>query len=134
MPAVEGSVKTGWLILFTADETRRIAEPVGDFAGPIAAVAALIPEPVFTKVISLGATGLTFLAKKALKEDRLLGIYVRSVNPLRNMFWYLRIKRLSDLPGLMYTSYGSMIVGCAPFVYNEKDPQSLEGWRRIVGV
>lgn len=134
MPTVEGSARTGWLILFTADETKQIAEPVGDFAGPIAAVAAFIPEPVVTKIISLGAVGLTFLAKKASKEDRLLGVYVRSPNPFRNLFWYLRLKQLSDLPGLMYVNYGSNAVGCAPFVYNENNPQSLENWRRIAGI
>jgi hypothetical protein len=134
MPTVEGSMRSGWLVLFTADETKQIAEPVGDYAGPIAALGALAPEPVVTKVISLGAAGLTFVAKRAAKEDRLLGIYIRSVNPFRHMFWYLRIKEFSDLPGLMYTNYGSMLIGCAPFVYNEKDPKSLEKWRRIVGI
>jgi len=134
MPTVEGSVKVGWLVLFTADETKQIAEPVGDYAGPIAALAALAPEPVVTKFISLGAAGLTFLARRAAKEDRLLGIYIRSPNLFRNLFWYLRIKEISDLPGLMYTIYGSNLFGCAPFVYNEKDPESLARWRRIIGI
>jgi hypothetical protein len=37
MPSVEGSAGTGWLVLFTANETKRIAEPVGNYAGPVAA-------------------------------------------------------------------------------------------------
>ena len=134
MPTVEGSMRTGWLILFTADETKQIAEPVGNYAGPIAALAAFIPEPVVTKIISAGAAGLTFLAKKAAKEDRLLGVYVRGVNPFRHLFWYFRLKEFSDLPGLIYVNYGSGFIGCAPFVYNDKNPQGLEKWRRIVGI
>jgi hypothetical protein len=134
MPNVQGSARTGWLVLFTADETKRIAEPVGDFGGPVVALAAFIPEPVVTKVISVGAAGLTFLAKKAAKEDRLLGVYVRGPNLFRDLFWYLRIRRASDVPGLMYTAYSSALLWCAPFVYDEKSPQSLEKWRRIVGI
>lgn len=133
MPSVEGSARTGWLVLFTANETKQIAEPIGNYAGPVAALTAFIPEPIVTKILSVGTAGLAFLAKKATKEDRLLGVYVRG-NPLRDLFWYLRIKQASDLPGLMYTTYTSAFLQCAPFVYDEKNPQSLGKWRRIVGI
>jgi hypothetical protein len=86
MPTTEGSLKTGWLVLFTAEETKRIAEPVGDFAGPAAAIAGLIPELVVSKIVGLGLAGLTFIAKKATKDGKLLGVYIRGANPLRTMF------------------------------------------------
>jgi len=45
----EGSVRTGWLILFRRDETERIAKPVGDYAGLVAGATAFAPEPIVSK-------------------------------------------------------------------------------------
>ena len=133
MPTTEGSYQTGWLILFTADETRKIAQPVGDYGGPVAAVAALVLEPAVSKIIGLSAAALTFFARKAVQEDRLLGLYVRG-NPLRWLFSNRRPQRLSDLLRNQYAYWSTAFTGFVPFVYDGENPQSLESWRRAVGV
>lgn len=134
MPTVQGSFKTGWLVLFTAEETKKIAKPVNDYGDPVAAFSALVPEPIFSKIISLGTVGLTFLAKKAAQEDRLLGVYVRG-NPFDLLFRHPRSKGLFDMwRGLYINLFGFKLTGVAPFVYDEKDPESLESWRRSIGI
>ena len=134
MPTVEGSDKTGWLVLFTADETRKIAEPVSNYGGPIAALAAFIPEPIVTNIISLGSAALTFFAKKATQEDRLLALYIHGDSPFSHLFRLWRARKPSDIARNLYTHYGSVFTAFAPFVYDEKNPQSLESWRRAVGI
>jgi hypothetical protein len=129
MPDTEGSINTGWLVLFDADETRRIAKPVGDYVSPIATISAFIPDPIVTKIISLSAAALTLSAKKAAEKGKCLGIYVRG-RPYR--YAYLRQLKSRDLARFIYAR--SMRYMPVPFLYDERNPESLASWRRAVGM
>lgn len=133
MPTVEGSIGTGWLVLFSANETERIAQGVSDYGSPIAALSAFIPEPYVSKMIAAGAAVLTFSAKKAAREDIALGVYVHGANPFRvyKLCWQFFLNP-SDAPRRLYGI--SLQFGYAPFMYREEDSQSLESWRRAFGM
>jgi hypothetical protein len=133
MPTLEGSYKTGWIILYTVDETKQAAEYVSDYGSPIAAAAALIPEPIFSKVISIEAAVFTILAKWAVKKERALGVYFLG-NPLR----YARTVKLITSDWSLYLR--PLLMFCAPlpyvfwtpFLYDAKDPRSLDRWRKVI--
>ncbi len=131
MAKYEGSAGTGWLILFTRDETERIAKPVGDYAGTVAAAAAFVPEPIVSKIVSAGTAMLVPFAKRATKEGKLLGLYIRGFKPFRSTYILLRLKP-SEYPRFLYAN--SSLMGFTPFIYDEQDPQSLMKWRRAVGM
>lgn len=131
MPTVEGSMRTGWFVLFSADETKRIAQGVSDYGSPIAALSTFIPEPYVSKVIAAGAAVLTFFAKNAAQKDRALGLYVRGAIPYRVVYknYWQVVRRSSDASRKVYAIYSQLCPFCSPFVYREEDPQSLESWR-----
>lgn len=138
MATTEGSVGTGWLILFSTDETRVIAQGVSDYGDPIAAVCGLIPEPYITNAIAVGTKVLTIAAKQAVKKERALGLYARGFTPFRR---YKLAGRLllnpSDVPQKLYAlSTASRIISppFTPFLYRENDPQGLEVWRSAFGM
>jgi len=135
MPTAEGSIGTGWLVLFSADETKRIAQGVSEYGSPIVALSAFIPEPYLTKAIAAGAAVLIFFAKKAAQKDRALGLYVYGANPFRTykQYWQFFLNP-SDAPRKLYAIYSRFGSLYAPFVYREEDPQSLESWRRAFGM
>jgi|ERR1019366_917318 hypothetical protein len=135
LPTTEGSFNTGWFILFTADETKRIAKPVGDYGSPIAAAAALIPEPTVTNIISAGTAVLTFAAKRAVEKEKSLGLYIGGGNPLWPWRQIIRLmlmqsSTVSNSSRFLYFFYAKW----APFFYDEKQPQSLANWRRAAGI
>lgn len=129
MPTTEGRANTGWLILFNLEETREIAGSVETYTAPLAAAAALAPEPAISKVIAAGGGALVVASRVATKKHKALGIYFNG--PL---FYYNRNFRrltLRDAPKYLYTRFTSLVV---PFFYNPDDPESLASWRRSVGL
>lgn len=130
MSTVEGSYRTGWFILLTADETKRIADRIGDYTAPIAAASAFIPEPIVTKIIGVGTAVLVVLAKKAVQRGKALGVYI-SLNPVPR-FSHMRYLKVSDLYRFMYMRNAAL--GWLPFLYDGNDPESLASWRRAVGI
>lgn len=136
MPTAEGSIGTGWLVLFSADETKRIAQGVSEVGGLIVPLSILIPEPYLSKAIAAGTAVLIFLAKKAAQKNRALGLYVYGANPYRvyRQYWQFFLKP-SDAPRNLYALYSRLGFLYTPlFVYREEDPQSLESWRRAFGM
>jgi hypothetical protein len=129
VPTREGRAKTGWLILFTGEETRRMAESAEQAAAPLAAAMALVPDPGISKVVAAGSAAVVAAAKIAVRREKALGIYVNGA------LWYynrnFRRLRLKDLPRYLYAKFTML---CVPFFYDARDPESLASWRRAVGM
>ena len=129
MPTTEGRARTGWLIIFSLEETREIAGSVETYTAPLAAAAALAPEPAISKVIAAWGGALVVASKVATKKRKALGVYLNG--PL---FYYNRNFRrltLRDTPKYIYARFTSLVV---PFFYDPGDPESLASWRRSVGM
>jgi hypothetical protein len=63
MPTVEGQLRTGWLVLFTKEET----ETALDAVGAVGIAAGLVPEPTASKVLA-AAAGLVVIAAKVARR------------------------------------------------------------------
>jgi hypothetical protein len=102
MPTVEGQLRTGWLVLFTKEET----ETALDAVGAVGIAAGLVPEPTASKVLAAAAGLVVIAAKVARRRGLALGVLLglASANPV--------------VP--------------QPFLYNENDTASLEEYRELV--
>ena len=112
MPTSEGSFRTGWLVLFTKEETEAIAES----AAATAVIAGLIPEPAISTALGAAAGVVGVAARVAKRKGRLLGVRIK-LHSVPNSW---------KLP----SAYEFLAPAVFPFSYRESDPASLRRWRR----